>query len=155
MTSKQASVLAFIRKFQRENRYSPTFRDISSFVGSPYKSAGQKHVNNLVRLGYLEKTPIGTLRMWRPLTLPVYSMPLWSMNNTTEAVNRLKDWVTSPRPAPLYLTQADSNMTMEAITKKYLNMENALTLIKSVAENEGLSAIQSYCEDSLSFDPLS
>ena len=93
--------------------------------------------------------------MWRPLTLPVYSMPLWPMNNTTEAVNRLKDWVTSPRPAPLYLTQADSNMTMEAITKKYLNMENALTLIKSVAENEGLSAIQSYCEDSLSFDPLS
>ena len=75
MTPTQTKVLAFIRKFQHEEKCSPTGLEIAfNFKWS--KANAYKHIDNLVRLGYLEKTPIGTLRMWRPLTLPVYSTPL-------------------------------------------------------------------------------
>ena len=75
MTTKQAQVFEFIIQWQREHKSTPSLHDIASFcLHSPYAHAAFKHVNALVDKGYLEKAPNGTIKFWKPLSLPCLEM---------------------------------------------------------------------------------
>jgi len=74
MTPTQSRVLAYILNFQATNKYSPSLSDISrECLGTETKSAASKHVKALVKEGYLEKSPTGKLKFWKPLQLTCYS----------------------------------------------------------------------------------
>lgn len=57
LTKKQTLILEFIADFQRENNFSPTFREIMSGVGLNSVSAVAEHIDNLITLGALKKVP--------------------------------------------------------------------------------------------------
>ena len=57
MTKKQLVVYDFIKEFIAENGYSPSMRDIQSGIGLSSVSAVAEHINNLVALGALKKSP--------------------------------------------------------------------------------------------------
>lgn len=57
LTKKQTAVYNFIREFIEENGYSPSYRDIMAGLGLSSVSAVAEHVENLVRLGALKKSP--------------------------------------------------------------------------------------------------
>ena len=61
LTKKQKQLLDFISTFQRENNYSPTYREIMSGLGLSSVSAVAEHIDNLVSKGAIKKTP-GTAR---------------------------------------------------------------------------------------------
>ncbi|MBR3414687.1 hypothetical protein IKG73_01565 [Candidatus Saccharibacteria bacterium] len=57
LTKKQTAVYNFIKEFIEENNYSPSYRDIMTGLGLSSVSAVAEHVDNLVRLGALKKSP--------------------------------------------------------------------------------------------------
>lgn len=57
LTKKQTLVYDFIKDFIAENGYSPSYRDICSGLGLSSVAGVAEHVENLVTLGALRKTP--------------------------------------------------------------------------------------------------
>lgn len=57
LTKKQTEVYEFIKTFIAERGYSPSLRDIRDGLGLSSVSAVAEHVDNLVRLGALRKSP--------------------------------------------------------------------------------------------------
>ena len=57
LTKKQTEVYEFIKTFISENNYSPSLRDIRAGLGLSSVSAVAEHVDNLVALGALKKSP--------------------------------------------------------------------------------------------------
>ncbi len=55
MTKKQRQLLTFIEGFIATNDYAPTYREIMTSLQYRSVSTVAIHVDNLVRLGYLEK----------------------------------------------------------------------------------------------------
>lgn len=53
VTKREADVLRFIQEYTEDFHFSPSIRDISDglFLNSHYSV--QKHINNLIRKGYL------------------------------------------------------------------------------------------------------
>ena len=57
LTKKQTLVYEFIRDFIAEHNYSPSYRDICSGLGLSSVAGVAEHVDNLVALGALKKSP--------------------------------------------------------------------------------------------------
>ena len=55
LTIKQKLILSFIKKFKDENKYSPTFRDISCFFNMSSKGA-YDHVKAIEKKGFISTT---------------------------------------------------------------------------------------------------
>ena len=54
ITQKEKKVFKFIKNFIRENSFSPSVREIASFLGIAPKNA-HKYLNNLEKKGYIRK----------------------------------------------------------------------------------------------------
>lgn len=57
LTKKQRLVLEFIDYFTKNHDYSPSYREIMSGLGLSSVSAVAEHIENLVTLGVLKKSP--------------------------------------------------------------------------------------------------
>ena len=57
LTKKQALVYNYIKDFITENNYSPSYRDICAGLSLSSPATAAEHVNNLIALGALRKTP--------------------------------------------------------------------------------------------------
>jgi repressor LexA len=55
LTPKQKNVLDFIQKFVKDNGFSPSFRDISTYINKSISTA-QHYVEELETRGFLQKT---------------------------------------------------------------------------------------------------
>jgi len=55
LTERQLEVLSFIRKTIDQRGIAPTLREISDILGCSSTAAGQKHVNLLIKKGYLKR----------------------------------------------------------------------------------------------------
>lgn len=61
LTKKQKQIVEFISAFQKENNYSPSYREIMAGLGLSSVSAVAEHIDNLVAKGALRKVQ-GTAR---------------------------------------------------------------------------------------------
>ncbi len=57
LTKKQLAVLEFIQEFTEERGFSPSYREIMTWLGLSSVSAVAEHVDNLVMRGALKKVP--------------------------------------------------------------------------------------------------
>lgn len=57
LTKKQRAVYDYIDLFIKEHSYSPSYRDIAAGLGLSSVSSVAEHIDNLVKLGALVKTP--------------------------------------------------------------------------------------------------
>ena len=57
LTKKQAQVYEFVANYVDAHGFSPSYRDICAGLGLSSVSAVAEHVENLVNLGALKKTP--------------------------------------------------------------------------------------------------
>ena len=57
LTKKQKQIVDFLVDFTEANNYSPTYREIMSGLGLSSVSAVAEHIDNLVGLGVVKKTP--------------------------------------------------------------------------------------------------
>ncbi len=55
LTERQLEVLAFIQQTIKERKIAPTLREISDVLECSSTAAGQKHVNLLIKKGYLKR----------------------------------------------------------------------------------------------------
>lgn len=62
LTKKQKQIVEFISAFQKENNYSPSYREIMAGLGLSSVSAVAEHIDNLVAKGALRKGQQGTAR---------------------------------------------------------------------------------------------
>lgn len=60
LTPRQKEIYTFIVNFRKENGYSPTFREIGKGCFLASSSTVARHVDNLVRKGYLDYIPYET-----------------------------------------------------------------------------------------------
>ena len=57
LTEKQKAVFKFILKYRKENKISPTYREIADQLKLKEKSGAASHVNALVCKGWITRTP--------------------------------------------------------------------------------------------------
>lgn len=57
LTKKQAQVYNFIAEYVKDNGSSPTYREICAGLGLSSVSAVAEHIDNLIALGALKKSP--------------------------------------------------------------------------------------------------
>lgn len=57
LTKKQLQVYNFISGFIKEHDYSPSYRDIQAGLGLSSVSSVAEHIDNLINLGVLRKSP--------------------------------------------------------------------------------------------------
>lgn len=62
LTKKQKQLLDFIEKFISDCGYSPTYREIMAGLGYKSVATVAKHIDNLVILGFLQKSDSGEAR---------------------------------------------------------------------------------------------
>ena len=55
LTKKQAELLEYIKKFIKDNNYSPSYREIMKGLNYKSVSTVASHINNLILKGYLSK----------------------------------------------------------------------------------------------------
>ena len=67
LTKRQSELLAFIKAFQRKNKYSPSMDEMTKALGVKAKSAAHRAVHQLVDRGFLA-APEGKARNYRVLT---------------------------------------------------------------------------------------
>lgn len=83
ITKKQMLILEFISDFAARHNYSPSYREIMDGVGLTSVSAVAEHINNLVSVGALRKTP-GSARslelvdLTHPETVALFHLALQS-----------------------------------------------------------------------------
>lgn len=61
LTPSQLALYELIREFQWKRRYSPSIRDLVKILGLRSKSRVGTRIKTLCELGYIEKSPIGTI----------------------------------------------------------------------------------------------
>ena len=59
LTSKQKEVLTFIKKFQAENKYPPSVRQICSALELRSPATVHAHIQNIIDKGYLKRSKQG------------------------------------------------------------------------------------------------
>ena len=59
LTSKQKEVLTFIKKFQAENKYPPSVRQICSALDLRSPATVHAHIQNIIDKGYLKRSKQG------------------------------------------------------------------------------------------------
>ena len=57
ITLRQTMVLAVIKQFQNEYGYFPTVREIAEMTGLKSTSTVQRHLDELVKKGFIERNP--------------------------------------------------------------------------------------------------
>ncbi len=69
LTPKQHKVLFFIEGYLKKNAASPSFQEIQAHFGFASPRAATKHVQAIIRKGFLENRKIGKKRIHRSLNL--------------------------------------------------------------------------------------
>ena len=69
-TPRQEEVLAFIKKFMKENLFPPTLRLIAGEFGFASMNALATHLRALVRKGRLRRVRVGTAIRYLPVVPP-------------------------------------------------------------------------------------
>ena len=77
---RQEKIMEFLEKYQEENLYSPSIREIGDYIGVPSTSLVDYYIRQLIHLGYLERDEhiSRSLRVVRPYdrTNPDRSKPI-------------------------------------------------------------------------------
>ena len=65
---RQQKIMEFLEKYQEENMYSPSIREIGDYIGVPSTSLVDYYIRQLIRLGYLDRDEhiSRSLRVVRP-----------------------------------------------------------------------------------------
>ena len=65
---RQEKIMEFLEKYQEENLYSPSIREIGDYIGVPSTSLVDYYIRQLIQLGYLERDEhiSRSLRVVRP-----------------------------------------------------------------------------------------
>ena len=69
---RQQKIMEFLEKYQEENMYSPSIREIGDYIGVPSTSLVDYYIRQLIRLGYLDRDEhiSRSLRVVRPYDQP-------------------------------------------------------------------------------------
>ena len=59
LTSKQKEVLTYIKKFQAENKYPPSVRQIAQALELKSPATVHAHIQNIINKGYLKRSKHG------------------------------------------------------------------------------------------------
>ena len=67
-SERQEKIMEFLEKYQEENQYSPSIREIGDYIGVPSTSLVDYYIRQLIDLGYLERDEhvSRSLRVVRP-----------------------------------------------------------------------------------------
>ena len=67
-SERQEKIMEFLEKYQEENLYSPSIREIGDYIGVPSTSLVDYYIRQLIDLGYLERDEhvSRSLRVVRP-----------------------------------------------------------------------------------------
>ena len=70
-SERQEKIMEFLEKYQEENQYSPSIREIGDYIGVPSTSLVDYYIRQLIDLGYLERDEhvSRSLRIVRPYDL--------------------------------------------------------------------------------------
>ena len=52
---RQQKIMEFLEKYQEENLYSPSIREIGDYIGVPSTSLVDYYIRQLIHLGYMDR----------------------------------------------------------------------------------------------------
>ena len=103
LTSKQKEVLTYIKKFQAENKYPPSVRQIAQALELKSPATVHAHIQNIINKGYLKRSKHGNhLIEFEAQNENITSVPLLgkvTAGNPIEAIEMPNEFF----PLPTYL----------------------------------------------------
>ena len=142
LTKKQKLVLDYIKKFQAENKYPPSVRQICSAISLNSPATVHVHINHLVEKGFLKRSNVGNRAIeilvdneYEDKKSEIRKVPILNPSkdvNILEILDLPKDFF----PIPNVLTEEDEEyftyiMNDDSMSKAGINQNDVVILKRS------------------------